>query len=71
MNKTLTSTQEDIITQAYHSYDCSMSDPWRNDFEEDGQSADEWRYDNMINDIREQMPDVDVDIIEMFIDYIR
>lgn len=71
MSTPLTDQQRRTIREAWLSYDCAMSDGWRNDFQEDGQAADEWRRENMLNDIREQMPDVPEDEIENEIDRIR
>jgi hypothetical protein len=45
-----------------------MSDPWRNDFSEDGQADDDWRRENMFENIREQMPQVPDEMIEDEID---
>lgn len=66
----LTDAQKTIIYQEYRNYDCSMSDPWRNDFSDDGQADDEWRRENMLNNIREQMPEIPEQMIEDEIDRI-
>jgi hypothetical protein len=70
MEHFLTEQQKHIIYQEYRSYDCAMSDPWRNDFSDDGQADDEWRRENMLENIREQMPEIPLEMIEDEIDRI-
>ena len=48
---------EDEVMDSARSHDVNMSDPWRNDFSEDGQSDDDFRYENRINDLEEMFPD--------------
>jgi len=60
----LTDEQKTIIYQEYRWYNCTMSDPWRNDFSDDGQADDDWRRENMLNNIMERMPDVPLEVIE-------
>jgi hypothetical protein len=64
----LNDKQKTIIYQEYRSYDCTMSDPWRNDFSDDGQADDEWRRENMLNNIMERMPNIPLELIEKEID---
>lgn len=64
----LTDEQKTIIYQEYRRYECNMSDPWRNDFSDDGQADDEWRREKMLNNIRWEMPDIPLELIEKEID---
>lgn len=67
----ITTEQEHYIQERWLSYDCAMGDPWRNDFEEDGQSADENRYERMVDEVRHQYPELSEEQITRAFDRYR
>lgn len=66
----LTSEQKKTIRHRYLSFETNMSDPWRNDFSEDGQSADEHRRECMEEDLKHELYDVPWIMIETFLEEI-
>jgi hypothetical protein len=62
----LTDEQRRIVQQRYARYKSIMDDPWRNDFHDDEQAEDEWRWNNMVEEIMAQMPpNVTEDMVEL------
>lgn len=43
--------KEKLALEAVRRYELNMNDPWRNDFVEDEQQADEWRREQMIEEV--------------------
>jgi hypothetical protein len=56
--------EDAVIHAAWASYQCGMSDPWRNDFVEDGQAADTQRREELIYTIKERLPKLSYTEIE-------